>query len=104
MNATQEMVEKDNEILVEVKIEGVNMQSLHDFMVLVHNNTHTDAMKVVGTLKAFCGYTEEQAVHYTLKVHHLGKAVVFWGKQSECDGLASELGKIAVKAETIKNE
>ena len=101
---TMEVVEKDSETKKFAKIEGVNMQSLHDYMVLVYNNDSTDGQSVVDVLMDVCGYSAEQAIHYTMKIHHSGKAVVFWGNKKSCEELSVELAKILVKSEVLKNE
>ena len=104
MNAVQEVIERDNETIRVSKIEGVNMQSLHDFMVMAFNNETTDATDVVSVFMKECDYKMEQATSFTYKVHTLGKAVVFWGPKAGCEGLVKALANILVQSEVLKNE
>lgn len=104
MNAMQETIERDNQTIKISKIEGINMQSLHDYMVMAYNNEITDGRDVVNVLIKECGYSEEQAIEYVLRVHRAGKAVVFWGPKAGCESLVSALARILVKGEVLKNE
>jgi ATP-dependent Clp protease adapter protein ClpS len=99
-----ETIERDNETIRISAIEGVNMQSLHDYMVRAYNNSTTDGMSVVNVLMHECGYSEEQSINYTLKIHHLGQAVIFWGTKSGCESLVGAFAKISVQSEVLKNE
>ena len=100
----QETIELENRVIKLSYIEGVNMQSLHDYMVMAYNNDVTDGQAVVNVLMKHCDYTEEQAISYTVKVHRNGKAVVFWGTKSGCEGLVKALGQVFVTSEVLKNE
>jgi len=104
MNAMLETIERDNETIKVSAIEGINMQSLHDYMVMAYNNDITDSWDVANVMMQECGYPEEQAISYTMKVHHSGKAVVFWGPKEGCEGLVKAFAKIMVKSEVLKNE
>lgn len=104
MNAMQEAVEKDNLTTKISHIEGINMQSLSDYMVMMYNNEVTDGKDVVEVLMRECGYPEDVAISYVFKVHNSGKHIVFWGKKEHCESLVGALAKIMVKGEVLKNE
>jgi ATP-dependent Clp protease adapter protein ClpS len=99
-----ETIEKENETIKISKIEGVNMQSLHDFTVMAYNNDVTDGQDVVAVLVNTCKYSKEQASHYVMKIHKLGKAIVFWGNKSACENLVAAFARILVHSEVIKND
>ena len=100
----QETIELENRVIRLSKIEGVNMQSLHDYMVMAYNNDVTDGQAVVNVLMRECDYTEEQAISHTVRVHRNGKAVVFWGTKNGCESLVKALAKVFVTSEVLKNE
>lgn len=104
MNSVQEVIEQDNETIRISKIEGVNMQSLHDFMVVAFNNETTDGRDVVKVFMDECDYIEEQALSFTYKIHTFGKAIVFWGPKASCERLVKAFANILVQSEVLRNE
>jgi ATP-dependent Clp protease adapter protein ClpS len=98
------VVKIDIDTLKLTTIEGVNMQSLHDYMVMAYNNDLTDGRDVVEVFMKECGYPEEKAIAFTYKVHSNGSAVVFWSKKDSCEKLVQALARILVKSEVLKNE
>ena len=87
-----------------IKIEGVNLDSMHDFMVRVYNNETTDFIVVLGTMMRACGYDKGTAERYVLKIHNEGHAICYWNSQDKCEKVVKEFSVVGVRAEVVDNK
>jgi len=102
MNSTLEEI-STNKVNLEY-IQGVDLNSLSEYRVLMKNNNISSAPLIVDIFVKIVNYTNEQATYYTMKVHKEGQAFVFWGKESVCIDLVKALAEVFVVAEVLKNE
>ena len=90
-------------LLTPVEMDTVPVAKTGEYSVLAWNNEITRFNDVVGVLVISCGYEEERAIRYTMRIHKEGKAICFWGSQDRCKEIVADFGKIGVIAEIISN-
>jgi ATP-dependent Clp protease adapter protein ClpS len=87
-----------------ITIEGVNLDSMSDYMVKAYNNEISTFQDVMGVMMSACGHDRDTAFRYTKKIHDSGSAVCYWNSKEKCEKVATAFGKIGVKAEVIENK
>lgn len=93
----------DKPNLGDLKIEGVNLNSLSDYAVKAFNNDITPFDDVMMLFLKDCGYDRNTALRYTNKIHEEGSAVCFWGNREQCERIVGCFKKIKVFAEIVNN-
>jgi ATP-dependent Clp protease adapter protein ClpS len=69
------------------------------YCVIVFNNDHNTYDEVMDILMKATGCTAEEAAIETWEVDHLGKSVVHYASQEECERVASIIRTIGIKVE-----
>ena len=87
-----------------IEIEGVNLDSMHDYMVRVYNNEITPFVVVLGTMMRVCGYDKDTALRYVTKIHEEGHAICYWNSKEKCEKVVKEFSLIGVRAEVVDNK
>lgn len=87
-----------------ITIEGVNLDSMSDYVVKAHNNEISTFQDVMGVMMSACGYDRDTAFRHTKKIHDSGSAICYWNSKEKCEKVATAFGKIGVKAEVIENK
>ncbi|MBN8691492.1 MAG: ATP-dependent Clp protease adaptor ClpS [Armatimonadetes bacterium] len=73
------------------------------YSVVLHNDDHTPYALVVQTLMVATGCPKDEAEIETWEAHHFGKSQVHFSGQSECEAIASVIGRAGIVA-TVEPE
>ncbi|MFY9235498.1 MAG: ATP-dependent Clp protease adaptor ClpS [Fimbriimonadaceae bacterium] len=69
------------------------------WIVTVFNNEHNTYEEVVTVLMAATGCTSEEAYIETWEIDHLGKSVVHFSSEEECNEVGAAIGRIGIRVE-----
>lgn len=73
-----------------------------DWIVIVFDNPINTFDQVIGILQKATGCSLEEAEMETWEVHHLGRSVVHYGDQAECDRAAGIISTIGIQVKVDK--
>ena len=88
-------------VITEVELDRVNTGT-GEYAVKVYNNDHTPFTRVMGVFIISCGYDEQTAEAYTMKIHKEGSSICYWSNKARCQEVVDDFNRIAVRAEVIE--
>lgn len=77
-------------------------QGLGNWVVLVFNNDTNTVEEVIGILMKATNCSQAEAETETWEIHYLGKSVVHFGTQEECQKVSDVIQTIGIKTEVYE--